>query len=144
MAVLSRRSISRGHDCTAHPFHQCPFSVSRSKFTGTLGAKEKKDRFFLHCLSSQGPAESSFLTAITALWPFWHRDVLSDEAWSLDSPACPWKNKNMSEDTLSERLGAAPNQTKIIEDRLTKAPTTRIVILLARHTISHHHPLCLN
>lgn len=70
--------------------------------------------------------------------------MLSDEAWSLDSCACSWKNKNMSEDTLSERLGEAPKQTKIIEDRLIEAQTACIVILLAQHTISHHHLLCLN
>lgn len=70
MAVVnsftSRRSISKGHDSTARPFHHCPFSVSMSKFTGILGAKEKKDCFLLRCFSSQGPAESSFLTTITA------------------------------------------------------------------------------
>lgn len=74
MAVLnsfkSRRSISRGRDCTACPFHRWPCSVGRPRFTGILGGEEGKDCFFLRCLRSQGAVESSFLTAITTSLAF--------------------------------------------------------------------------
>lgn len=80
---------------------------------GILGDKEGKSYFFFAASARRGLLKAHFWQQLQLLWPFWHTDALSDEAWILDSRACSWKNKNKSEDALSERdLGKHQNKQK--------------------------------
>lgn len=104
MAVLnsskSRRSMSGGRDSTACLFHHWPFSVGRSKFTGILGSKEGKNWLWFAASARRGLLKAHSWQQLQLLCPFWHRDVLSGEAWILDSRACSWKNKKTWVKTL--------------------------------------------
>lgn len=96
------------------PFPSLALLCWQIKVYGHFGEQGREELVVIHCLCSQGPVESSLLTAITTALSFLAQGCAVRRGLDFGFSCLFLKEqKNMSEDTLSERdLGKNQNKQK--------------------------------